>query len=73
MKALKEDNYEDKFLFGLDANVIIQDNNDPELLRNRVVQVGDKVVTHEFYGTAEKGVEGQTRTKILQKRKEERL
>lgn len=37
MKALMKNKFEDKFLFGLDANVVIQENKDPELLRNRVV------------------------------------
>ena len=36
-KALKEQNFEDKFLFGLDAHVPINDNHDPELLRNRTL------------------------------------
>jgi hypothetical protein len=37
MKALQEENFEDRFLFGLDANAPINDNNDPELLRNRTL------------------------------------
>ena len=36
-KALKEQNFEDRFLFGLDANAPINDNHDPELLRNRTL------------------------------------
>jgi len=44
MKALKEENFEDRFLFGLDANAPINDNKDPELLRNRTLQVGGKLV-----------------------------
>lgn len=35
--ALKEQNFEDRFLFGLDANAPINDNHDPELLRNRTL------------------------------------
>lgn len=50
LKALREDNYEEKFLFGLDANVAINDNNDPALLKNRVIQIGDTLVRHEYYG-----------------------
>lgn len=38
LKALKDDNFEDNFLFGLDANVPINDNKDPDLLKIRVRQ-----------------------------------
>ena len=37
LKALKPENFEERFLFGLDAGAAIQDNKDPQLLRNRVV------------------------------------
>ena len=50
IQALKNENFEDRFLFGLDANAPINDNNDPELLRNRTLCIGGKVVQQEFYG-----------------------
>ena len=37
LKALKDENYEERFLFGLDANVPINENKDPDLLKNRVI------------------------------------
>ena len=80
LKALKEDNYEEKFLFGLDANVPINENKDPELIKNRVIQIGDKLVRHEYYNVVDDKyqdlknntiVKCKTRSELLNNRRQE--
>lgn len=72
---MKEDNYEENFLFGLDANAPINDNKDPDLIKNRVVQIGGKLVRNEYYGDVDENLKNrrvakfQTRTEMLEARK----